>query len=481
MSPSEDAYTAMMYDLDKRQDLIRRSVCDRLAEQEPVRSPDHIVATYFAHSRANSLKDVGEAISYHMTTAEHNPPPGTLLAECTGEVLGVDAFDSHSRVGIVQVGFPTKMMRYEDGKVYTTDVLHLTAGEGVFGLVDHADIQLVNLDFPDDVLATFPGPAYGPEGIRRAANWPDGAPMFGTILKPTSGITPKEVGDLVRGVAGNALFGFAKEDENLVPGATFCPLAERAAEAAAAIREQADKRGGSGPEGSPGRGLFFAPHITAPPSLMLDYLAAVLDAGLNSVMFSDQFVGGALRMVREATMHLPSPPAIYAHNGGISVKTRQIWREVLDLLVRLDGADFRQTAPVSTKASLLRPYGQEWLNCEAALTRPLGQIKPVMISRAGGLDQGNIILNLRDAKERGFGDGVLFLAGSAINSVKDGSGKASAELGSQAMMEALEAYETGAVTGEDTQSHVGELYAYALTEGKTALEAALTQRYPSIS
>ncbi len=479
MSSSEDVLNAMVYDLDKRQDLIRRFVCDRLAEKGPVRSADHIVATYFAHSRANTLKGVGEAISYHMTTAEHNPPPGTLLAECTGEVLGVDAFDTHSRVGLVWVGFPTKMMRQrpsgppDDGKIYTTDILHLAAGEGAFGLCDHADLQLVDLDFPDDVLATFPGPAYGPEGIRRAANWPDGAPMFGTILKPTSGITPEEVGDLVRGVAGNPLFGFAKEDENLVPGATFCPLAARAAEAAAAIREQADKRGG--------RGLFFAPHITAPPSLMPGYLAAVLEAGLNSVMFSDQFVGGTLRMVREATMHLPNPPAIYAHNGGISVKTRQIWREVLDLIVRLDGADFRQTAPVSTKASLLRPYGQEWLNCEAALTKPLGAIKPVMISRAGGLDQGNIILNLRDAKERGFGDGVLFLAGSAINSVKDASGKASADLGSQAMMEAIEAYYTGAVTGDDPQSHVGELYAYALTEGKTALEAALTQRYPSIS
>jgi ribulose 1,5-bisphosphate carboxylase large subunit-like protein len=408
-----------------------------------------------------------------MTTAEHNPPPGTLLAECTGEVLGVDAFDTQSRVGIVWVGFPTKMMRYDDGKVYTTDLLHLTAGEGVFGLVDHADIQLVNLDFPDDVLSTFPGPAYGPEGIGRTANWPDGAPMFGTILKPTSGITPKEVGDLVRGVAGNPLFGFAKEDENLIPGATFCPLAERAAEAAAALREQADKRGG--------RGILFAPHITAPAGYLIEYLGEVLDAGLNAVMFSDQFVGGALRMVREATMHLDNPPAIYAHNGGISVRTRQIWREVLDLLVRLDGADFRQTAPVTTKAPLLRPNGQEWLNCEAALTRPLGNIKPVMISRAGGLDQGNIILNLRDAKERGFGDGVLFLAGSAINSVKDASGNASAALGSQAMMEALEAYETGEVTGEDARSHVGELYAYALTEGKPALEAALTQRYPSIS
>ena len=51
-------------------------------------------------------------------------------------------------------------------------------------------------------------------------------------------------------------------------------------------------------------------------------------------------------MVREATKRLPQPPALYGHNAGIGVRTRAIWREVIDLLARLDGIDFRQTAPV---------------------------------------------------------------------------------------------------------------------------------------
>jgi len=175
------------------------------------------------------------------------------------------------------------------------------------------------------------------------------------------------------------------------------------------------------------------------------------------------------------------PPAIYAHNGGISTRTRAVWREVLDFLVRLDGADFRQTAPVTTAAPLLRPSGLEWENCERELTRPAGPLRPVMVARAGGLDQGNIILNLRDARERGLGDGVLYLAGSAINSVKDASGRPSAELGSQAMVEAVEAFETGAVTGDDPQRHVAELYAYAKSRGKSALATALEQRYPTVT
>ena len=463
---------AMRYDLDARGELIRDFVCERTAAQGPVTSPQHIVATYVVASRAHRVEEVGAEISYLMTSGARNPAPGTLLAECTGEVLAADAWDNTGRMGLVWVGFPVKMMQQADGKVYTTDMLHLMAGEGAFGLTDHSDTQLAHLEIPPAVLDTFPGPAYGAEGVRIVTAFPPGVPMFGTILKPTSGLTPQEVGALVSELAGNPLFGFGKEDENLNPGAPFCPLPERAREAVAAIRARAAER--------QGRGLLFAPHLTAPPDLLMRHLEAALQAGVNAVMFSDQIAGGTTRMVREATANLPAPPAIYAHNSGISTRTRAVWREVLDLLVRLDGADFRQTAPVNPGASLLRPYGREWLNCERELTRPLGAIKPVMIARAGGLDQGNIILNLRDAAARGYGDGVLFLAGSAINGLKDSAGRASTALGSAAMLEALEAYTSGAVTGEDQAQHLRELHGHALAQRKRALQTALEQRYPQL-
>ena len=129
-------------------------------------------------------------------------------------------------------------------------------------------------------------------------------------------------------------------------------------------------------------------------------------------------------MVREATRHLPHPPAIYGHNAGIGVKTRSIWREVIDLLARLDGIDFRQTAPLRPGSPFIRPYGAEWLASEDALTRPIAGINPTMITRAGALDQGNVILNLQDIEFKGMAQNVLFLAGSAINTIKDKSGQA---------------------------------------------------------
>jgi len=472
MPISDRLLDALRYDLDSRGELIREVVCERMDARGPVVSSQHIVATYVLASRTHRVEQVGKEISYHMTSGTHDPAPGTLLASCTGEVLAADPWDASGRVGLVWVGFPVKMMQQADGKVYSTDMLHLMAGEGAFGLTDQSDIQLAHLEIPLAVLATFPGPAYGAESVRAATAFPPGVPMFGTILKPTSGITPDEVGALVSELAGNPLFGFGKEDENLNPGAPFCPLKDRAEAAVAAIRARVAER--------QGRGLLFAPHITAPPDLLMRHLETALEAGVNSVMFSDQFTGGATRMVREATAHLPSPPAIYAHNSGISTRTRAVWREVFDFLVRLDGADFRQTAPVNPGRSLLRPFGREWLNCERELTKPAGQIKPTMIARAGGLDQGNIILNLRDAAARAYGDGVLYLAGSAINGIKDRAGKPSPALGSAAMLEAVEAYTGGAVAGNDQAQHLAELYAYACAQNKAALRTALEQRYPAL-
>ena len=198
-------------------------------------------------------------------------------------------------------------------------------------------------------------------------------------------------------------------------------------------------------------------------------------------MFSESFAGGAVRMVREATKHLPNPPAIYGHNAGIGVKTRGIFREVVDLLARLDGIDFRQTAPVRPGLPFLKPYGAEWVASEEVLARPIPNIKPTTIVRAGSLDQGNISLNLAEVEQRGLLEHVLFLAGSAINSIKNRSGKADVKLGAEAMTQALEVHRSGALAGVRVERHAAALLALAGEKKLRSLQAALRQRYPELA
>jgi ribulose-bisphosphate carboxylase large chain len=468
-----DTLEQLWYDLDAREERLRAVARDRLAESPPPALDDQIVATYFFAFRTQTLEQGAQEISYHATSGTRHVPPGSLLEQCTGRAVGVGPFDAGGRIGLLHMAYPLKMLLQADGHLTSTDLLHTVAGAILFDVYENQDARLVALQIPERVLRTFPGPAHGPAGLRARTRFPAGEPAFGTILKPTAGITPPEVGRLVEEAAACPLLMFVKEDENLYPNLDYSPAAARTRRAVAAIERAREKRGG--------RGLIFAPHVTGAPHEILDTVHAVLEAGATGVMFSESFSGGTVRMVREATKRLPQPPAIYGHNAGIGVKTRAIWREVIDLLARLDGIDFRQTAPVRPGAPFLRPYGLEWGASEDALARPLPGIRPVMIARAGGLAQGNIGLNLADAERRGLGDGVLFLAGSAINSVKNARGEYDPRLGAEAMQQALDVHRSGELREVSAERHAATLLGVAGRKGLKALREALRQRYPGLA
>ena len=461
---------SLWHDADAREVRLRRVVTERLAAHPPPQLEDQVVATYFLALRSWKLEQAAKEISYHATSGTKDIPAGSLLEQCTGHAVGIDAFDATGRLGLVHMAYPLKMLLHPDGQLTSTDLLHTVAGAILFDVYENQDVRLVHLEIPEAVLRRFPGPAHGGPGVRTVTRW--GAdPAFGTILKPTAGITPETVGSLVEEAAGCPLFLFVKEDENLYPRLDYSPVKERVRLAVASLERAREKRGG--------KGLIFAPHVTGGPHEILETVHSVLEAGANGVMFSESFALGTVRLVREATKHLPTPPAIYGHNAGIGVRTRGgIWREVIDLLARLDGIDFRQTAPVRRGTPFIYPYGDEWLASERVLTQPLAGLRPTMIARAGGLDQGNIILNLQDAEKRGLGEHILFLAGSAINSIKNGSGRPDPKLGAEAMGQALEVHRAGELKGASTDEHLAALIALAERQKLSALREALRQRYP---
>ena len=457
-------------DPDAREERLRQVVLERLALSPPPTSDEMIVATYFLVLRTQKLVDFAAEIAYHATSGTKHVVPGSLIEECTGRTLAMDEFDPSGRIGLVHIGFPLKMMQHPDGHVTSTDILHTTASAIIFDVYESQDARLLNLAIPQPVLQTFPGPVYGPQGLRKLVGFPAEQLAFGTILKPTAGLTPRDVERLVSDAARCPMFLFVKEDENFYPDLAYAPIAERTRLATEAIKRTVEARGGAD--------LIFAPHVTGAPHEILAFVHEAIAAGARAVMFSESFAGGTVRMVREATSALEHPPAIYGHNAGIGVKTRAIWREVIDLLARLDGIDFRQTAPLLNGTAFIRPYGAEWLASEESLVRRLDGIRPTMITRAGGLDQGNIILNLEDCEKRGISDQVLFLAGSAINSILGPSGAPDPLLGARAMEEALEVHRSGEMAGVPRDEHIRALVAVADHQDMTALREALRQRYP---
>ncbi len=464
-----DLLQHLSYDFDAREVRLRRVTMERLQQNPPPKSDEHIIASYFFVLRSMTLEHAVKEISYHATSGIKDPPAGSLLEACSAKPAGVDAFDASRKIGLLHVAFPLKMMLQPDGHLTSCDILHTVAAAVIFDVYENLDARLVALQIPEKVLRTFPGPAYGAFGIRKLTGFSSDEPAFGTILKPTAGITADDVGRLVEEVAGESMFMFIKEDEDLYPNLDYSPVKERARKVVAAIRRVEKQRNG--------KGLVFASHISGAPHEIMDSVHAVLEEGVNGVMFSETFAGGTVRMVREATKNLPNPPAIYGHNAGIGVKTHAIWREVIDFLARLDGIDFRQTAPLRPGMPFIRPYGQEWEADEAVLSAPLPGIKPTMIARAGALDQGNIGINLADCEKRGISGNVLFLAGSAINSVKDDQGKANPKIGAEAMRQAIEVHKSGEMRGVPMDEHLGILMNIAVRCNFKELQQALRQRY----
>jgi hypothetical protein len=196
-------------------------------------------------------------------------------------------------------------------------------------------------------------------------------------------------------------------------------------------------------------------------------------------MFSETYVGGAYRFARDLMADWEKPLAIYGHNGGIGSRARNIYREVIDMFARLDGIDFRQTAPVGALA-YLRPIGLEFEKSEQMLTGPLGKHKSVMATRAGGLDQGNIILNLADIVQRGLDPkNYHFMAGSAINGWKNPDGSYNPKKGALAMEQAVSAF-LDSNFDKSEEGHLERLHNYSKTNGLLELKTALEQRYSSL-
>lgn len=464
---SSDILDKIKFDLDEREDVIRGAVYEAL-EQLP--KPDlskNIVVSYFIWAQSLTPAEVGKEICYHMTSGVRNPEEGTLLDQCTGKVVDNVCFDKQRRCGLVRIAFPLKILQDDNGNIYSNDILHITGGAGILALRENRDAKLVDISMSDDVLARFPGPAYGAEGLRKLTHFGDDI-AFGTILKPCTGITPEQEAKIVYEAASNPLFMFIKEDENFLPGVNFAPAATRAKLAVEAIENaQANRQG---------KDIIFASHITSPPHLAADYVKRILETGVNGLMFSEYYCGGMVRMVREMTRDMDSPPAIYGHNGGITARTRHIYREVLDMFARLDGIDMRQTAVLTEGINLLRPFGLEWRKCEDMLTRPMANKSAVMIARAGGLDQGNIIQNLLDIEKSGSIQNYLFLAGSAINGIKDDSGQYDPVIGAKAMGEVITLYREKAFTTID-QCSIDNIIAAAEQKKFNFLLRALKQRY----
>ncbi|SDY77256.1 RuBisCO large subunit C-terminal-like domain-containing protein [Herbiconiux ginsengi] len=298
------------------------------------------------------------------------------------------------------------------------NLLAAVAGN-LFEIKELAAIKLLDLELPPAFASRYPGPAFGVAGTRRLMGRETGA-MIGTIVKPSIGLSPSELAEVVTELVGAGV-DFIKDDELQGNGPT-APLAERVRAVMPVLERHADRTGVK---------PMYAFNITDDIGRLEANHDLVAAAGGTCVMACINLVGLAGLEYLRSRSSLP----IHGHRtmfGAIS-RSDQVgiafgaWQKI----ARLSGADHLHTNGISNK---FYESDAEVLAAIAAVREPLLGLSPTVPVLSSGQWGG-----LAHATYAAVGTtDLLVLAGGGIHGHPDG-----AAAGVASMREAWASAESG--------------------------------------
>ena len=340
--------------------------------------------------------------------------------------------DQAVECGLVTIAYPLRFFdTREDGGVPLAALFMAIASEPFSAFSFYQGARIVDVDFPQELLARFPGQNWPHGRVRAYLGIEAAGPIIGTIVKPKTGLTPELFS---RSVVQAALAGarFTKADENMHLGP-----ADVARYVGRVVKDLEAAGFDLGRSPSPkGRRFLFAPHITADPDRISEAARAAVEAGANALMFSPYYGGGFPLMAEISRRH---DVPVYAHTAGMNVTTGSptwgIDPRVSYLLAGLYGAAFMQLTAVrgylkpddTEKGPILERLRRHGLEGRDGMT----------LAIAGGIGPSNIGVNM---KELGT-EGRMFLAGTSVYSHPDGP-----SAGVKAIIAAWQAYVDEGIT-----------------------------------
>lgn len=271
-----------------------------------------------------------------------------------------------SNAGMIKIAYPLAL--FEPGNI--PQLLSSVAGN-IFSMKKINKLRLVDLEFPEEYVKSFAGPALGIDGVREITGIKD-RPLIGSIIKPKMGLSAKDHA----WVAYQCFSGGAdlvKDDENLTDQ-KFNRFNSRVKEtlelARKAEKESNNKK-------------ICAFNVTAETKEMIRRAKFVKKSGGNCAMADIITLGfGALQSLRNANLGL----IIHAHRAMHSAFTRNpfhgISMLVIAKLARLAGADQLHTGTVVGK---MEGGEEDVLAINNFLKSDWFGLKPVLPIASGGL------------------------------------------------------------------------------------------------
>lgn len=241
--------------------------------------------------------------------------------------------------------------------------LMATVAGNLFELGEVTGLRLLDLDFPPEYAARFPGPRFGVPGTRARAGV-QGRPLIGNIIKPSIGLLPAQTAALVDELCAAGI-DFIKDDE-LHVDPDYAPFEARVRAVMPVLHRHADRLG---------RMPLYAVNISGGVDDMRRRHDTVVAAGGNCVMVCIHGVGLAgvehLRSYSEVPIH--------AHRHGWGALSRHPWLgfefTAMQKVWRLAGVDQLHVNGVRSK--FWEP-DDSVLRSARALLEPFSGVPPVV-------------------------------------------------------------------------------------------------------
>lgn len=260
-------------------------------------------------------------------------------------------------------------------------------------------IRISKVGWPASWLASQPGPRFGIDGLRRLCRCAGRRPLLCAALKPMG----LSAGELAR-ICGEFAAGgvdLVKDDHGLAdqPAA---PFRERVLRCQEAVERANRNRGGS---------TLYAPNLTGPADRIHERVKQLRDTGCRAALISPLLVGPDVvrSLADQSGLALLAHPALsgsYFHDDhGIAPEI------LLGQIFRIVGSD----AVIYPNTGGRFPFTETTCQAiNAALTGPLGTLRPTFPTPGGGID----VRRVPHWIDR-YGNDVIFLVGGSLYAQPD--------------------------------------------------------------
>ena len=307
----------------------------------------------------------------------------STMSEKIAKKLKPHVFYINKKDNIIKIAYPEDL--FEPGNM--PQILSSIAGN-IYGMKILKNLRLEDITFSKKLVNSFPGPAFGIDGIRKLLKVKK-RPLVGTIVKPKVGLDEKQHA----AVAYESWVGgldVVKDDENL-SSMSFNNFYERVRQTLKA-RDMAEEK--------TGEKKIYMPNITAETFEMLKRAEYVKKLGGEYIMIDILTAGFAgLQTLRQANLGL----VIHAHRAGHAALTRNhqhgISMLTLAKIARLIGVDQLHIGTAVGKMegaaieveSIENEIENKFIHESKGLhilEQKWGNIKPVFAVCSGGLHPG---------------------------------------------------------------------------------------------